>query len=51
MTTAEYFIEWAESLGCEVEITQEDGGNGYTVMQLTTPKLDLFDITVMEPTE
>ena len=36
------FEDWLRSHGCNVEVTQEDDGSGYTVIMVTHP-LTAFD--------
>jgi len=41
------FEDWLRRQGCEVEITQEEEGNGYYCMKVTTPGEELtYDVTV-----
>lgn len=48
---ADKFMDWVESEGAEIEVTQENDGSGYTVMELKLPHLwggITFDVTVNE---
>ena len=31
------FKEWLENQGCQVEVTQEEEGNGYVVIEIRIP--------------
>lgn len=41
------FIEWLQLQGCTVEITQEDDGSGYQVIEISPPAPDLFPVTTL----
>jgi hypothetical protein len=40
------FPEWLKSVGCQVNVYQEDDGSGYSCMNVTIPDGIQFDITV-----
>jgi hypothetical protein len=40
------FKEWLESQGCDVVLTQEDDGSGYYCLDVTTPELRRFTLSV-----
>lgn len=40
------FKEWLELQGCVVEVTQEDDGSGYEVLQVTTPLGGIYTMNV-----
>jgi hypothetical protein len=40
------FKEWLESVGCQVEVIQEDDGSGYEVLDVTVPNDEHFIATV-----
>ena len=49
MTKTEEFINFVECHGASVVVTQEDDGNGYTVMEVTLPRGGaVLDVTVNE---
>jgi hypothetical protein len=40
------FLEWLQTRGCIVEVTQEaEVGGNYYIMQVTTPEGDIYNIT------
>lgn len=40
------FKEWLELQGCVVEVTQEDDGSGYTLLEVTTPVGVIYKVSV-----
>jgi hypothetical protein len=40
------FQQWLESQGCTVEVTQDDDGSGYVVLDVITPDGNHHDVTV-----
>lgn len=40
------FAEWLRLQGCVVEVTQEDDGSGYEVLQVTTPTGEIYTMNV-----
>jgi hypothetical protein len=50
MMGIEEFKAWLVEQGCQVDVTQEEGGNGYEVMDVTVPDGRTAEITVNEPT-
>jgi len=47
MSRLEEFINFMETHGCSVEVTQEDDGGGYTVLEVVLPNGGaVLDVTV-----
>lgn len=40
------FKEWLELQGCVIEVTQEDDGSGYYVLEVTTPIGGIYKVSV-----
>ena len=45
------FVEWLKEQGCAVEVTQEDDGGGYFVIEVSYPiwKADIGSSVMSEP--